>query len=135
MVELQKELSIKEIKYKIKELEDDLDLYLTLKKINFEKTQPQSTKYKDIVTNKTNQCFDKFSHYVIKDEDYDNTIYAKTEALNAWEKRLIEKIRGLSTGDSKAFITYLREEENYSWEKIEETTHYSKRQAQRIYKN
>jgi hypothetical protein len=34
MIELQKELTVKEIKYKIKELEDDLNLYLTLKKIN-----------------------------------------------------------------------------------------------------
>lgn len=129
---IEKELTIKEIKHQIKELEDDLDLYLTLKKINFEKTQPKAVNYKEVMVN-NNSHFDKFSHYMIKDEDYDETIYSKTEALNAWEKRLIEKIKSVSTSNDKAFITYLREEEEMSWLEIEATTNFSKRQAQRIY--
>ena len=133
MIELQKELTVKEIKYKIKELEDDLNLYLTLKKINFEKTQPQSVKYQDIVISGGNKIFDKFTHYVIKDEDYDATIYAKTEAILAWEQRLVEKIKSISESEDKILITYLRDDEEYSWERIARETNYSERQARRIY--
>jgi len=128
-----KELTIRELKHIIKELEDDLELYLTLKKINYEKTQPGSTKIKNVVTSKGNIIFDKFTHYVIKDEEYDMTIYAKHESLLAYQKRLLEKIQNLATSDSKAYITYLREEGNLSWEEIARYTHYSKRQVQRIY--
>jgi aspartokinase len=133
MVELQKELTVKEIKYKIKELEDDLNLYLTLKKINFEKTQPQSVKYQDIVISGGNKIFDKFTHYLIKDEDYDTTIYATTEAILAWEQRLVEKIKNISESEDKILITYLRDDEEYSWERIARETNYSERQARRIY--
>lgn len=70
MEELQKELTIKEIKYQIKELEKDLELYLTLKKINYQKTQPKAVTYKEIVTSGGSNNFDRFTHYVIKDEDY-----------------------------------------------------------------
>ena len=133
MIELQKELTVKEIKYKIKELEDDLNLYLTLKKINYEKTQPQSVKYQDIVISGGNKIFDKFTHYVIKDEDYDTTIYAITEAILAWEQRLVEKIKNISESEDKILITYLRDDEEYSWERIARETNYSERQARRIY--
>jgi aspartokinase len=133
MIELQKELTVKEIKYKIKELEDDLNLYLTLKKINYEKTQPQSVKYQDIVIGGGNKIFDKFTHYVIKDEDYDATIYAITEAILAWEQRLVEKIKNISESEDKILITYLRDDEEYSWERIARETNYSERQARRIY--
>lgn len=129
------ELTIKEIKHQIKELENDLDLYLTLKKINFEKTQPHPIDYKTVITDKLNNIFDKFSHYVIKDEKYDKEIYSKTQELLAWQQRLIDKIKNISSSSPKAFITYLREEENLSWEDIEKVTHYSERQARRIYKN
>ena len=133
MIELQKELTVKEIKYKIKELEDDLNLYLTLKKINYEKTQPQSVKYQDIVISGGNKIFDKFTHYVIKDEDYDTTIYSITEAILAWEQRLVEKIKNISESEDKILITYLRDDEKYSWERIARETNYSERQARRIY--
>ena len=35
-------ITIKELKYKIKEIEDDLELYLKLKQIEITKTQPQA---------------------------------------------------------------------------------------------
>ena len=133
MIELKKELTVKEIKYKIKELEDDLNLYLTLKKINYEKTQPQSVRYQDIVISGGNKIFDKFTHYVIKDEDYDTTIYAITEAILVWEQRLVEKIKNISESEDKILITYLRDDEEYSWERIARETNYSERQARRIY--
>jgi hypothetical protein len=131
----EKELTIKELKYIIKELEDDIDLYLTLKKINFQKTQPTVVKYKDVVSSKTNNIFDKFTHYVIKDEEYDETIYLKVQSLLAYQTRLADKIQNISQSSPKAYITYLREEENMSWLEIEKTTNFSERQARRIYKS
>jgi len=53
-----KELTVKELKHIIQELEDDLDLYLTLKKINYNKTQPGASKIKNVVTSKTNTISD-----------------------------------------------------------------------------
>ena len=132
------ELTIKELKYKIKDLEDDLDLYLTLKKINFQKTQPGCSKPKDIVTSKPIIFFDKFSHYVIKDEDYDDTIYLKTEQLLAYQKRLLQKIENVRKGDEIALITYLRDEKKWSWNRIDRYLHrgedYSRTKMKR-YKN
>ena len=135
MVELQKELTVKEIKYQIKELEKDLELYLTLKKINYQKTQPKAVTYKEVVTSNGSNHFDRFAHYVIKDEDYDEKIYATTESLLAWQKRLVDKMKSISESDDKIFITHLRDNEKYSWEKIARETNYSERQARRIYKS
>ena len=127
-----KELTIKELKYKIKELEDEIDLYLTLKKIEFAKTQPGAMTYKDVIV-KGGKPMDKFTHYTIKSEKYDKRIIELTDTLLTFQKRLNNKIANISNSDSKTFITYLREEEKYSWEKIARITNFSVRQARRIY--
>ena len=98
------ELSIKQLKYKIKEIEDELEMYLTLKKIEFNKSQPGAMTYKDL-----------------------------TQKLLAYQTRLAKKIKNICNGDSKAYITYLREEEHMSWKQICRLTHFSDRQARRIY--
>lgn len=126
-------ITIKELKYKIKEIEDDLELYLKLKQIEFTKTQPQGTSYENERVN-GKFVFDKFTHYMIKSEKYDSKITELLDSLLVYEKRLNKKIKNICNADSKAFITYLREEEKYSWEKISRITSYSERQARRIYK-
>ena len=70
---------------------------------------------------------------MIKSEKYDSKITELVDSLLAYEKRLNEKIKNICNADSKAFITYLREEEKYDWEKISRTTNYSLRQVKRIY--
>ncbi len=128
-----KELTIRELKHIIKELEDDLDLYLTLKKINFYKTQPGAIKYKDIMTNQSMVISDRFSQYVIRDEEYDNVIFTKHQSLLAYQQRLLDKLKNINTSNERVLITYLREEEKMSWKEICKITHYSDRQARRIY--
>lgn len=125
-------ITIKELKYKIKETKDDLELYLKLKQIEFTKTQPQAASYENEKIN-GKFVFDKFTHYMIKSEKYDSKITELVDSLLAYEKRLNEKIKNICNADSKAFITYLREEEKYSWDKIARTTNYSLRQVKRIY--
>lgn len=127
-----KKLTIKELKYKIKELEDEIDMYLTLKKIDFVKTQPGAMSYKDVIV-QGGQPYDKFTHYTIKSEKYDKKIIELTDTLLTYQKRLNNKIANISNSDSKAFITYLREEEHMSWKQICRLTHFSDRQARRIY--
>lgn len=129
----EKELTIKELKHIIQELEDDLDLYLTLKKINFNKTQPGATKIKDVVTSKTNTITDRFAQYTIKDEEYDNKIYATHQSLLAYEQRLLDKLNNMKSSDTKTYITYLKEEEGLTFEEITKIVHYSLRQVKRIY--
>lgn len=127
-----KELTIKELKYKIKEIEDEIDMYLTLKKIEFAKTQPGAMTYKDIIV-QGGEPFDKFTHYTIKSDKYDKKIIELTDTLLTFQKRLNNKISNISNSDSKTFITYLREVEKLRWEEISKITHYSLRQVKRIY--
>ena len=130
----EKELTIKELRHIIQELENDLELYLTLKKINFNKTQPGASKIKDVVTSKTNSISDRFAQYIIKDEEYDSKIYATHQSLLAYEKRYLEKVNNMKSSDEKTYITYLREEEKKNWDDIAKVMHYSERQCRRIYK-
>ena len=127
-----KELTIKELKYKIKELEDEIDMYLTLKKIDFVKTQPGAMTYKEVIV-LGGQPYDKFTHYTIKSEKYDKKIIELTDTLLTYQRRLNNKIANISNSDSKTFITYLREEEKLRWDEISRITNYSLRQAKRIY--
>ena len=63
-------MNILKAKNEIDKLQDTLELYLQKKKINFIKSQPGSPIMKDIITGKNDgkAIFDKFAHYIIKDE-------------------------------------------------------------------
>ena len=129
-------LTITQARNEIKKLEDRLELYLTKKKINFERTQPSSPKLRDIIPGKSNSpdVFDKFTHYVIKDEELDQTIYLIQEEINAYEKYIINEMKRISESSKEEKIIYYRDEENKSWEEIAKIVHYSVRQCQRKYK-
>lgn len=136
-----KEITILEAKNKIKKLENELNLYLTKKKLNYQKTQPQSIKIKDIVTH-TNSIFDKFSHYVIKDEELDSTIYLLQEEIVSYQEYIIKEMKRISEVDPVKLKVYLlREDEEFiskhgrkrTWFEIIELTNYSERQVKRMY--
>lgn len=137
----QKHLSIEEAKREIKKLENELDLYLTKKKINYQKTQPASIKIKDIVISSKN-IFDKFSHYVIKDEELDIKIYSLQEAILSYQEYIVKEMKRISeTEPHKLEIYELREDLDFikkygrkrTWLEIAELTNYSDRQVIRIY--
>ncbi|MBQ4263125.1 MAG: hypothetical protein IJB83_02635 [Bacilli bacterium] len=126
-------LTIKEARNEITKLENELDLYLTKKKINFEKTQPGSPKMNDILTSKTGMIFDKFTHYIIKDSEYDSKIYSLQESINAYQKYVIEEMKRISENGGSELIVYYRDELKLKWEEIVKLTHYSLRQCHNLY--
>lgn len=130
-------ITISQARNEIKKLESSLDLYLTKKKINFEKTQPSSPKLKDIIPGKSDtiNIFDKFTHYAIKDEELDKTIYLIQEEINAYERFIISEMKRIAESSKSEQIIYYRDEEHKSWEEISKLVHYSVRQCQRKYKN
>lgn len=131
MIELQKELSIKEIKYNIKDLEAKLNFYLTKKAINYNKTQPSAIIYKDIVTN-SGMIFDKFSHYVIKDNEFDTKIYELTESILAYQTLLVGKLKAISELNESEVKIIIDHINGLSYSQLMEKWNYSERQLKRI---
>ena len=145
MIGTQKHLTIRETKKILRDLYDDLDVELTNKKINLYKTQPQAIKLKDVLVDSSHTSFDKFSHYVIKDERLDTKIISLLESINSYEKLIIKRIRSIAlANEQEAKVIILREDEEYArkhkgnpmtWEIIGEKTGYSEKQCRRIYTN
>lgn len=140
---LEKHLTIKEARNEIEKLENELDVYLTKKKINYVKTQPGSSKFKDVVTSRTNAIFDKFSHYIIKDEELDTKIYSLQESILSYQEYILKEMQRISNIEPYKLKVYeLREDMEFIrkynrkryWIEIAETLNYSEKQARRIYK-
>lgn len=77
--------------------------------------------------------FDKFTHYVIKDEELDSTIYSIQESILAYQQFIVKEMKRISDAKGSELITYLRDEENLSWNEIKDIVHYSLRQCHRLY--
>lgn len=129
-------LTIEGAKREIDKLNNELELYLEKKKINFERTQPSSPKLKDIIPGKSDSIpiFDKYTHYLIKDEECDNKIYQLLDSINAYEKFIIKETKRLSEVEPIKLKIYLLKQEGRTFEQIGEMLGYSKRQVIRIYK-
>lgn len=140
---LEKHLTIKEARNEIEKLENELDVYLTKKKINYIKTQPGSSKFKDVITSKTNAIFDKFSHYIIKDEELDTKIYSLQESILSYQEYILKEMKRISNVEPYKLKVYeLREDMEFMrkynrkryWIEIAESLNYSEKQVRRIYK-
>ena len=140
---LEKHLTIKEARNEIEKLENELDVYLTKKKINYVKTQPGSSKFKDVVTSRTNAIFDKFSHYIIKDEELDTKIYSLQESILSYQEYILKEMQRISNIEPYKLKVYeLREDMDFIrkynrkryWIEIADTLNYSEKQVRRIYK-
>ena len=129
---LEKHLTIKEARNEIIALENELDLYLTKKKIHFSKTQPGSTKI-DIVNSKTNTIFDRFTHYVIKDEELDSKIYWLQQSILSYQEYIIKEMKRISENGGSEMIVFLRDEEKLPWKDVAKYTNYSIRQCHNLY--
>lgn len=130
-------MNILEAKNKREKLYIELELCLNQKKINFIKTQPGSIVMKDIISGKNDgkARFDKFTHYMIKDEDIDKDIYLLQEEINSLEKYIIQEMKRIADFGGNELIRYYRDVEKKQWNEISKLTHYSVRQCHNLYKN
>ena len=128
-------MNILKAKNEIDKLQDTLELYLQKKKINFIKSQPWSPIMKDIITGKNDgkAIFDKFAHYIIKDEELDSEIYSLQESINAYENYIIKEMKRISKYGGSELVRYYRDVEKKKWDEISKLTHYSSRQCHRLY--
>lgn len=129
-------MDIVKAKNEIDKLQDTLELYLQKKKINFIKSQPGSPIMKDIITGKNDgkAIFDKFAHYVIKDEELDSEIYTLQESINAYESYIIKEMKRIAKFGGSELVRYYRDVEKKKWDEISRLTHYSLRQCHNLYK-
>lgn len=125
-------MTIGEAKNDLKRINNELELYLTKKQINFEKTQPQASKFKDVILSK-GFVNDKFLHYVIKDENLDSKIISLQKEILAIQTYIVNEIERISKIKGSEFIVYLKDEEKESWEHIAKETSYCSKQCQRLY--
>ena len=128
-------LSISKAKIQREQLVNELDLYLEQKEINFIKTQPGSPIMRDIIEGKSDgfRISDKFTHYVIKDDTFDEKIFALQKEINALENYIIKEMEIINKAGGSYLIRYYRDVEKYSWNKISRLTNYSVRQCHRLY--
>lgn len=118
-------MSLKDIKNEITKLNNQLLTYLNLKQISFETVTGTNSRMRDILVSKTDFVFDKFTHYLIKDEKYDNKIYSLQQSIAEYEKLLFREMERYRKYDDLSLIIYLRDEENWSWKKIDRILNYS----------
>jgi hypothetical protein len=118
-------MSLKDIKNEITKLNNQLLTYLNLKQISFETVTGTTSRMRDILVSKTDFVFDKFTHYLIKDEKYDNKIYSLQQSIAEYEKLLFREMERYRKYDDLSLIIYLRDEENWSWKKIDRILNYS----------
>ena len=125
-------MTIREAKNDLKRINNELELYLEKKQINFEKTQPQASKFKDIITS-GGFVNDKFLHYVIKDENLDSKIIALQKEANAIELFIIKEIERILKNKGDGYIVFLRDEKKLPWDNVARDAKYSLSQAHRLY--
>ncbi len=138
-------LTIRQIKKELRDLYDELDLYLKKKKINYYKTQPKGTDYNKIMVSSSHSSFDRFAHYVIKDEELDIKIVSLLESINAYEEIIIKRIKSIAlANEGYAKVITLREDEKYArehkgkprpWNLIGEAAGYDEKQCRRIWQD
>lgn len=129
-------MTINQAKIERQKLINELELYLEQKEINFIKTQPKSPIMKDVIEGKSDgfRISDKFTHYIIKDEKFDDKIFTLQKEINALEKFIISEMERINKAGGDYLIRYYRDVEKFSWEKIARLTHYSIRQCHNLYK-
>lgn len=129
-------MTINQAKIERQKLINELELYLEQKEINFIKTQPKSPIMKDVIEGKSDgfRISDNFTHYIIKDEKFDDKIFTLQKEINALEKFIISEMERINKAGGDYLIRYYRDVEKFSWEKIARLTHYSIRQCHNLYK-
>ena len=129
-----KDLTIREAKNLIKQYQNELDVYLTQKNINYLKTQPKAMQIKDIVVDSSHVNIDSFLNYVSKDEEYDSKIYGLLASIYSYKSYIAKEIQRMSEFDEIGYIVYLKEDERKSWREIDKILHHGEDYSRTKYK-
>ena len=129
------QMTLNQAKIEREKLINELELYLEQKEINFIRTQPKSPIMRDIIEGKSSSfsISDKYTHYLVKDEQLDEKIFTLQKSINAYEKYIISEMERINKAGGHYLIKYYRDIEHFSWEKISRLTNYSLRQCHRLY--
>lgn len=139
---LEKHLSIREAVNEKEKLENQVQLYLDKKELNFYNTQPKGSDYNKILVESSITLFDRFLKYVEKSFEYDEKLFSLMASVNAYNEYIINELKRISQIEPyKTKIYRLREDKKYiettgrkrTWEEIARITNYSERQVRRIY--
>lgn len=118
-------LSLRQIKNEIIKLQNQLDLWCNKKKINFQRTQPQSFKYDKVKVDTTHVNNDPLTLYMIKDEECDIKIMALYESLLSYQQLYRKEVERMIKFDEIPLICHLKEEQGWSWNMIDKLLCYS----------
>jgi len=139
---LEKHLSIREAANEKEKLENQMQLYLDKKEMNFIKTQPKGSDYNKVLVETTITLFDRFLKYIEKNYEYDEKLFSLMSSINAYNDYIFNELKRIASIEPfKIKIYKLREDMNFiekngrkrTWEEIAQLTHYSERQVRRIY--
>ena len=113
-------MKIVDAKNRIEQINNELQYLKEKKVINFEKTQPSSPKLKDIVEGKSDSKVinDKYTHFIIKDENLDIEILSLEKEKNSLDRFILNEIERLKKYDEIMLIEYYRET-GLSWKQID----------------
>ena len=117
-------LDIKGAKNKIQQIDDELCYLKEKKKINFEKTQPKSPVYREVIEGKSDtfNISDKYSHFIIKDIEIDKQIIALEKEKIALDTFILNEVERLSKYDEIGLMEYYRDK-GKSWRQIDMILH------------
>ena len=118
-------LSLRQIKNEIIKLQNQLDHWCTKKKINFERTQPQSFQYDKVKVDTSHVNNDPLTLYMIKDEECDTKIMGLYESLLSYQELYRKEIERMIQYDDIPLICYLKEEQGWNWNMIDKLFWYS----------
>ena len=127
-------MTLKETFNIINKLKNELDLELTKKKINFDKTQPKASRVQEVIVNKSNAIFDTFTTYMIKDEECDSKILSLQSRLLAHQTYLLKEIKRMKQYDDISLIVFLKEEMCWNWKEIDKELNYAEDTSRTKYK-
>lgn len=113
-------MKIVDAKNRIEQINNELQYLKEKKLINFEKTQPSSPKLKEIVEGKSDSKVinDKYTHFIIKDENLDIEIMSLEKEKNSLDRFILNEIERLKKYDEIMLIEYYRET-GLSWKQID----------------
>jgi len=115
---------LKEIRNTIIKIQNRLNYLLNEKQINFERTQPGSTKLKETIVDSSHNFVDSFALYMIKDEKLDDEIQELRDSYYNWIDYYNKEVKRLRQYDDLLMIEFLRNELHWKWEKIDEYLNY-----------